>query len=79
MERIQLQKGDLPRDAMLTLSWIVNAKRQLKVHELQHALAVEIGQPSLDKDNIPSVNHIIQSCAPLVTIDEESNVIRLVQ
>jgi hypothetical protein len=79
MERIQLQKGDLPKDAMLILSWIVNAKRQLKVYELQHALAVEIGKPSLDKDNIPRVNHMIQACAPLVTIDEKSNVIRLVQ
>ncbi|KAG4279189.1 hypothetical protein FPRO04_13663 [Fusarium proliferatum] len=78
MERIRLQLGDLPRDATLTLSWIVHAKRRLEVPELQHALAVEIGTDELDNGNIPTVEHIIQAYAPLVTIDKESNIIRLV-
>ncbi|KAF7504336.1 hypothetical protein GJ744_002456 [Endocarpon pusillum] len=78
MERIQYQKGDMPRDAILILSWVVNARRQMTVRELQEALAVEIGKLALDKDNIPTVEHITQACAPLVVIDEESNIIRLI-
>ena len=78
MDRIQCQKGDLPRDAMLILSWIVYAKRPITVPELQHALAVDIGKHALDESNIPPVNHIVKACAPLVTVDEESNIIRLV-
>ncbi|KAL6867144.1 ankyrin repeat-containing domain protein [Trichoderma novae-zelandiae] len=69
MERIQQLKGDLPRDAVLIISWIVKAKRQMKVTELQEALAVEIGASELDKDNIPTVDHIIQACASLVVIE----------
>ncbi|GAB1310133.1 hypothetical protein MFIFM68171_00343 [Madurella fahalii] len=78
MERIQRQRGDMSRDAVLILSWIINARRQMTVPELQEALAVEIGKPALDKDNIPTAEHMIKACAPLVVIDEESNIIRLV-
>jgi hypothetical protein len=78
MERIQCQRGDLPRDAILILSWIVFAKRPIIVLELQHALAVEIGTNALDEDNIPTEDHIVKACAPLVTVDKESKVIRLV-
>ncbi|PTB66135.1 hypothetical protein BBK36DRAFT_1168761 [Trichoderma citrinoviride] len=69
MERIQQLKGDLARDAVLIISWIVKAKRQMKVAELQEALAVEIGASELDKDNIPTVDHIIQACASLVVVE----------
>ncbi|KAK8131917.1 hypothetical protein PG999_000090 [Apiospora kogelbergensis] len=78
LERIKLQKGDMPGDAMIILTWIVNAKRRLTLPELQHALATEVGKPSLDEDNIPSQQHIVMSCSPLITVEEESNVVRLV-
>ncbi|KAH7131267.1 hypothetical protein EDB81DRAFT_660081, partial [Dactylonectria macrodidyma] len=78
MERIQHQKGDLPRDAIFILSWIVYAKRPITVPELQHALAVEIGTSKLDRDNIPTVDHMVRASAPLITVDEKSNIIRLV-
>jgi hypothetical protein len=41
-------------------------------------LAVELDEEGLDEDNIPVVEDIISVCAGLVTIDKESNVIRLV-
>ena len=63
---------------MLILSWIVYAKRPITVLELQHALAVEIGTCALDRENIPTVDHMVKACAPLVTVDKESNIIRLV-
>ncbi|KAM3065237.1 hypothetical protein ACMFMF_011362 [Clarireedia jacksonii] len=78
IERIQRQNGDLPQDALLVLSWIVNAKRQITIPELRDALTVEIGKSELNKDNTPTIEHITSACAPLVVVDEESNIIRLV-
>jgi ankyrin repeat protein len=78
LERIQQQRGDLPRDALLILSWIVNAKRQITVPELRDALAVEIGKSALDEDNVPTIEHVTRACAPLIVVDGESNIVRLV-
>jgi hypothetical protein len=49
---------------MLILSWIVYSKRPITIPELQHALAVEIGVCALDKENIPTVDHMVKACAP---------------
>src|ERR1700710_66559 len=46
--------------------------------ELQHALAVEVGESRLHEDNLPEIEDMVSVCAGLVTIDEESNVIRFV-
>ncbi|KAF3933083.1 Ankyrin-1 [Dactylellina cionopaga] len=76
MKRIQL--GHSSAHAMKVLAWITFAKRQLTTSELQYALAVEIGKSEFDKDNLPDLDCIISICIGLVTIDEESNTIRLV-
>ena len=60
------------------LSWIICSKRQLIITELQHALAVEVGEPELSKENLPQIEDMVSVCAGLVTVDEESNIIRLV-
>ncbi|KIW65253.1 hypothetical protein PV04_07527 [Phialophora macrospora] len=78
MERIRHQQGHRLRDALLALSWVVNARRQLTVPELLNALAVEIGKSALDEDNIPTIGYITTACAPLITVDAESNIVRLV-
>ncbi|KAJ6438048.1 purine and uridine phosphorylase [Purpureocillium lavendulum] len=44
----------------------------------KHALAVEIGKSELDEDNIPEVELSVSVCCGLVTVDEESEIIRLV-
>ncbi|QYS98021.1 ANK_REP_REGION domain-containing protein [Trichoderma simmonsii] len=72
MERIQQLKGDLPRDGLLILSWIVKSRRRMKLTELQEALAVEVGTLKLNEDNIPVVEHIIQACASLVVIEGDT-------
>ncbi|OBT38813.1 hypothetical protein VE00_10966 [Pseudogymnoascus sp. WSF 3629] len=80
-EAIERIKGQLPEESALAksvLSWIIYAKRQLTTKELSHALAVEAGESELDKDNIPDIEDMISVCAGLVTVDEESDVIRLV-
>ncbi|KAI1356915.1 hypothetical protein F5Y01DRAFT_301082 [Xylaria sp. FL0043] len=78
MERIRAQPQGQAKRAEQVLSWIVCAKRLLKKQELQHALAVEPGEPELDRENIPEVEDTVSVCAGLVTIDEESGIVRLV-
>jgi ankyrin repeat protein len=78
MERIKGQKPGFRQLAETVLTWIVCATRPLKTSELQHALAVEVGERELDEDNIPQVEDMVSVCAGLVTVDRESNVVRLV-
>ncbi|RYP17562.1 hypothetical protein DL765_004451 [Monosporascus sp. GIB2] len=78
VERIKYQPGDGPTLAKEVLSWITFAKRPLSKSELQHALAVEVGEPELDRQNLPQIEYMVSVCAGLVTVDEESGIIRLV-
>ncbi|OPB40228.1 hypothetical protein A0O28_0003070 [Trichoderma guizhouense] len=78
MERIDNQKPGLKALAMGALSWIALAKRNLTVEELQHALATKEGSSNFDKNDLPDLADISNVCAGLVTVDVESNVIRLV-
>ncbi|OBT50512.1 hypothetical protein VE04_09283 [Pseudogymnoascus sp. 24MN13] len=78
IERIESQLPEESELAKTVLSWITYAVRQLTTKELSHALAVEAGESELDEDNIPDIEDVISVCAGLVTVDEESDVIRLV-
>ena len=78
MERIQGQVADSQELAKQVLSWIACAKRPLTTLELRHALAVEIGEPELDEENLPEIEDMVSVCAGLVTVDEESDIVRLV-
>jgi hypothetical protein len=78
IERIEGQVKHQYELAKQVLSWITCAKRPLYISELQHALAVEVGEAELDEENLPQIEDMISVCAGLVTIDEESNIIRLV-
>ena len=78
IERIDGQLPGKTARAKSVLSWISYAARPLTTGELCHALAVELDEEELDEDNIPDVEEIVSVCAGLVTVDEESNIIRLV-
>ena len=78
MGRIEGQLKDQEELAKQVLSWVTCAKRPLSTTELQHALGVEVGEMELDPDNIPLVEDIVSVCAGLITVDEESSIIRLV-
>jgi hypothetical protein len=78
MERIEGQLIDQKHLAKQVLSWITCAKRPLTMMELQHALAVEVGESTLDRDNLPQAEDMVSVCAGLVVIDEETGIIRLV-
>ncbi|KAK8108442.1 hypothetical protein PG984_014243 [Apiospora sp. TS-2023a] len=78
MTRITGQLASHARRAKQVLGWIVHAERPLNKLELQHALGVELGQPRMDPENLPEIGHMVAVCAGLVTIDKESEIIRLV-
>jgi hypothetical protein len=78
MERINGQKLGFQDLAKEVLAWITYAKRPLTTLELQHALSVEVGESELNEDNLPQIEDIVSVCAGLVTVDEESCIIRLV-
>ena len=80
-EAIKRIDGQLAEDRSLarrTLSWITYAQRLLTTTELCHALAIEPDDKTLNNDNVYEVDDIVSVCAGLVTVDEESNIIRLV-
>jgi Ankyrin repeats (3 copies)/Ankyrin repeat len=77
IKRIESQAQGLVELAKRVLSWIACSKRQLNTAELQYALAVEEGESELDAENITETEDIISVCAGLVTIDQESDTIRL--
>ncbi|PCD24438.1 hypothetical protein FGRA07_11098 [Fusarium graminearum] len=78
MERINEQMPGKKELAMKVLSWITCAKRQLTTSELQHALATKTGKSELDHGDLTHIGDMVSVCAGLVTVDEESGIIRLV-
>ena len=78
MERINDQGSRVRELAEHILGWITHAKRPLSTVELQHALGVRPLTGKLDEDYLPSIQVLRSVCAGLVTIDEQSGIIRLV-
>ncbi|KAK8057873.1 ankyrin repeat-containing protein [Apiospora saccharicola] len=78
MTRITGQLANHAQRAKQVLGWITHAMRPMSKHELQHALGVKLGGTKLDPDDLPDISHLASVCAGLVTIDEESGIIRLV-
>lgn len=78
MERINRQKTGLRKFAIQVLSWITCARRPLSALELQHALAVKIGESELDNENLPQIEDMVSACAGFVTVEQQSGIIRFV-
>ncbi|KAI0531849.1 hypothetical protein GGR58DRAFT_210281 [Xylaria digitata] len=78
MERINGQMTGKKELALKVLSWITYAKRRLTTLELQHALATKTERSKLNDGDLPDIGDMISVCAGLVTVDEESGVMRLV-
>jgi hypothetical protein len=77
IERINRQEMGLRDLAIRVLSWITCAKRQLTTIEFQHALATKKGKRTLDTRDLVPVEDIVSVCAGVVTMDKESDIIRL--
>jgi len=78
IKRIEDQRSSSRELAKQILTWIVHAKRPLSTAELRYALAVKPYTVKLDEDYLPGVRILRSVCAGLVTVDEESDIVRLV-
>ena len=78
MDRINRQKPGFRELATKVLSWITCAKRPLTTSELRCALAIKVGKSKLDQGDLLQLGDVVSVCAGLVTVDEESHIIRLV-
>ena len=76
--RIKGQGGGETKLGMAALMWISHSERPLKVVELCHALAVEIGSPNLNMDNVPSTSTLLACCQGLVVVEKEASTVRLI-
>ncbi|KAL9118809.1 MAG: hypothetical protein Q9187_004635 [Circinaria calcarea] len=78
MKRIESQDpGDFEL-AKRVLSWISFAFRPLTVKEIKHALAVQPTDTYMDEEGLSDEELLVSVCAGIVTIDEQSDIIRLV-
>ena len=78
MGRIKGQGGRKATLGIAALMWISHSERPLKPDELRHALAVEIGSPNFNTDNVPSIGTLLTCCQGLITMDKEGSTVRLV-
>ena len=77
LRRIRAQEGEKAKLAMTTLMWVCHSERPLRVDELCHALAVEIGSTHFNSDNVPTIETLLACCQGLVTVDREASTARL--
>jgi ankyrin repeat protein len=77
MKRIEDQLTDQAILAKEALMWISCARRLLSPSELQHALGIEKDSTEFDEENLSEIPDIVSACAGLVTVDEQSNTVRL--
>ncbi|EMD94626.1 hypothetical protein COCHEDRAFT_1063551, partial [Bipolaris maydis C5] len=78
LQRIDSQSEVDCKLAREVLSWITLAERQLTTAEICCALAIEDGEDEIDPENVRTLEDLISVCAGLVTVDQESDIIRLV-
>jgi ankyrin repeat domain-containing protein 50 len=83
LQRIKKQSPKRSELGMAVLGWISYAKRPILIDELRHALAVgyeedETWQTSMDTDNLIRPHMLVDCCGGLITVETESQVIRLV-
>ena len=77
MKRIQSQSGVDRKLAERVLSWLTYSCRPLTYQELQHALAVTPQMIDMVTEALVDKCFLIDICAGLVVIDNQSHIIRL--
>ncbi|KAI0905418.1 hypothetical protein F4823DRAFT_627840 [Ustulina deusta] len=78
MNRITGQPADQKDLALETLMWITYVIRHLTTIELRHALGIELNETEFHEDNLSDLDDIVSNCCGLVTVDQETDIIRLV-
>ncbi|KAJ6178059.1 hypothetical protein N7519_008520 [Penicillium mononematosum] len=77
LERIESQSHENVRKAKQVLLWIACASRPLSPHEVQHGIAINVGESKLGKGKLTNIDDLVSLCAGLVRVDEQTDVIRL--
>lgn len=77
MKRIEMQSEHARKVGMATLYWIVYTSRPLTFAEIQHALAVRVGQPSFDEREKTLEADMILYTAGLVTVAADKTAVRI--
>lgn len=78
MERIENQEPDRRRIALKVMARVCYAFRGLSLKELQHALAIELGDTALDEDLVMDGQSITSLCAGLVLVDQRTDMVNSV-
>ncbi|KAK5994169.1 Ankyrin-2-like protein [Cladobotryum mycophilum] len=78
MNRINSQDDDSEALAKQALVIIICSRRPLMTEELAYAVSIEPQSVSVDEDNVPEIGDIVDVCTGLITVDIQSNVVRLV-
>ena len=78
IQRIDREPTNRRQIAMQSLTWLSHALRPLRLEDLLHALATQIGDVDFDEDNLLQPRIIVESCFGLVVVDEQSSTVRLV-
>jgi len=78
MHRIWSQGEEDVALATKVLYWTLSSLRPLTLLMLQHALAVEPEDGAFDESGMPDEEVVVSVCAGLVTVDHESQLIRLI-
>lgn len=79
LERIERQSGDDIFLAKRALVWVAHAFKLLSVGELQEALGVTPGNLVFSEDDISPMDLLVSLCCGLITVDTESNSVRLIR
>jgi ankyrin repeat domain-containing protein 50 len=64
--------------AQRCITWVLFATRSLTVEELRHAVAANPVTHSFEESRIVDKDTLVAPCRGLLTIDEETNLVRLV-
>lgn len=78
LQRIESQAAELKDLAIRSLSLLMCARHLLSPDELCHALSVDVITHEVFEEDAPDMEDVLKSCAGLVTVDHESNCVRLV-
>lgn len=76
MERIESQVSARRSRAQQLLAWILCATRPLRLEEVRAALGVELDDTDADPEALPNMDHALSTCAGILAVDQESQLVR---
>jgi len=73
--RIKARGGERARIGLAVLMWISHSMRPLRVDELCHAIAIQIGSNDFNNDDIPTISTLLDCCQGLATVETGTSTI----